>query len=114
MIEKRIKNLPHWAVSDSQPGFYDTESKTVVEQTAKLYKAIQDAIDVINNFCDDTEKTMNDFQGNTNQDIKEFKIAMEQKFRDFTETLNLKYSYLDYMLQNIENLIKDLNEGRGS
>lgn len=43
-----IKKLPHWVVNDNRPAFYDTESATAIEQTAKLYGAMSEVIDEVN------------------------------------------------------------------
>ena len=108
-----IKNLPNWNVPSLNPANYDLDSKTAIEMVAKLYRVMQDSIDVNNDFLMNIEQIVADYQGTTSKDVLAFKIAMEQKFQDFTEALNTKYGHLDYMLQNIENLIKDLNEGKG-
>lgn len=108
-----IKKLPNWNLTNSDPGIYDLDSKTAVEMTAKLYKAMQESIDVNNAFLTNIEEIVADYQGATSKDIAAFKIAIEQKFQDFTEALNTKYNYLEVMVQDIELLIKDLNEGRG-
>ena len=109
----RVNQLPKWLVADKNPAFYDMDSSTAIEMTAKLYGSMRETIDIINDFCYDTETIVKEHKTYTEKDMQAFKIAMEQKFKDFTEVLNTKYSYIDYMLQNVENLIKDINEGKG-
>lgn len=48
-MSKLIENMPNWCITDKHPAFYDTESATAIEQTAKLYGAMQNLIDTFNN-----------------------------------------------------------------
>lgn len=109
----KIKQLPNWCVTNKFPAIYETDSDTAIEMVAKLYSHTREIVDVLNDFCADAEQTVNSYKDFTVQDMNAFKLAMEQRFQDFTEVLNTKYGYLEYMFQNIENLIRDLNEGKG-
>ena len=62
-----IKPLPHWAVTDKNPAFYDTESATAIEQTAKLYGAMQNMIATYNEW----EKSVNEHIAKQDKDIEE-------------------------------------------
>ena len=114
--------LPKWCITDTMPGFYDTESATAIEQTAKLYKAMNDLVDEYNTFADSTNKIIEDFINGTNSDYELFKLEMAQKFEEFIGVVELKLGAQDkeiqdainYMKSNIEptiqKLIKDMNE----
>ena len=39
-----IKRLPDWVVTDTQKAFYDLESSTAIEQTARLYGKMQELV----------------------------------------------------------------------
>lgn len=108
-----IKRLPNWNMTNEQPAFYDLDSKSAVEMTAKLYKFVQEMTDTLNDYCADMETTVNNYKNFTEKDMVAFKTAIEQKFQDFTEILNTKYEYIELMISEIDKLIKDLNEGRG-
>jgi len=51
----RFNNLPNWNITSEQPGFYDVESGTAIQQTARLYKRIQELINDYNNFVNEIE-----------------------------------------------------------
>lgn len=57
-----IKPLPNWAYLDSRYAFSDTESATAVEQTAKLYKKIQELITTWNTFELDFRNELDSFK----------------------------------------------------
>ena len=57
-----IKPLSNWAYLDSKYAFSDTESATAVEQTAKLYKKIQELITTWNTFEIDFRNELDSFK----------------------------------------------------
>ena len=88
--------LPRWVLTNRNPAFYDSESATALEQTAKLYGAMQTLIDEYNAFAEKTEKAINDFMSDANTDREVFEVAMRQEFQDFIDVVDLR-------LQTIEN-----------
>ena len=88
--------LPKWVLTNKRPAFYDDESVTSIEMTAKLYGAMQTLIEEYNAFAETMEKTINDFMADVNADQETFKIAMRQEFQDFIDTVDLR-------LQKVEN-----------
>ena len=58
MLENfKIRHLPHWVLTDLQPAFYDLESVTSVEETARLYAKMQELITLYNEFTDRINKS---------------------------------------------------------
>ena len=57
-----IKPLSNWAYLDSKYAFSDTESATAGEQTAKLYKKIQELITTWNTFEIDFRNELDSFK----------------------------------------------------
>jgi len=100
-----MKLLPHWAVPDNKPGFYDSESATAIEQTAKVYRAMQELIGEYNQFVDELNSEFKSFlqQGTENHTVFEMKI--EQLYHDFVKTITLKYQAQDQVLNNAVNTI---------
>ena len=82
--------LPHWVLTDKFPALYDTESATVIEQTAKVYGAMNKLIDEYNNFVDNANGIIENFETSTNKDIELFKVSMRQEFQDFIDVAELK------------------------
>lgn len=113
MKSKRIKNLPNWCVTNQFPSAYDTDSATAIEMVAKLYAAMQETIDFLNEYVDENDEIVLKLKEFITKDQEAFKMAIEQKFADFVEVQNTKYDYLELLVEEIDKLIKDLNEGRG-
>ena len=75
--------LPHWVLPDKFPAFYESESATVLEMTAKLYKSMSDLVDEYNKFADDVNKDIEMFMSSTTQNLENFKSALQEEFQDF-------------------------------
>lgn len=111
-----IRKLPHWVITNKQPGFYDTDSGSTIEQTALVYRKMQELIDNYNLFVDEVNKTIEDFINDTTTNYEEFKLGIEQKINDFTKLIELKIDSQDsviaeainYMKTNLPNTVHDL------
>ena len=85
-------NLPKWRLTNPFPSFLDSESGTAIEQTAKVYAAMQQLIDEYNAFVDSVTAQINEFTATTKADHEEFETALRQEFQDFIDTVDLKMS----------------------
>ena len=85
-----MQKLPKWVLTGRRPAFYDTESATALEQTAKVYGAMQELIDEYNTFVDEMNAKFEELETETGANIDEFKIAMSQQFQDFIDVVELK------------------------
>lgn len=111
-----IRKLPHWVITNRKPAFYDSESATAIEQTARLYGKMQELIDEYNSFVDTINKEIDIFMSSTRQNITEFKMSMEQKFSDFVKLVELKIDTqdqviaeaVDYMKTNLPTTLNEL------
>ena len=79
----RFRPLPHWVLTDAFPAFYDTESATAIEQTARLYKTMQELIKNYNAFVDEVNKEIADFECSTHKDMGAFKKKLTNMFYQF-------------------------------
>ena len=111
-----IKKLPHWVVTNKYPGFYDTDSGSTIEQTAKVYKKMNELVEDYNKFVDETNKYIEDFTTDMTTTYEEFTVAMEQKFNDFVKVIELKVDSQDhviadavaYMKTNLTKTVSDM------
>ena len=111
-----IKKLPHWVVTNKYPGFYDTDSGTTIEQTARVYKKMNELVEDYNKFVDETNKAIDEFVTGMTGTYEEFTVAMEQKFNDFVKVIELKVDSQDqviadavaYMKTNLVSTTHDL------
>lgn len=72
--------LPPWVETGLQPAFYDMESGTVLQQTARMYAKVQQVTRLFNELSEETKTTVEEY-------IAKFD-ALEGKFvelKDFVE-----------------------------
>lgn len=106
----KILQLPKWLLTDKHPAFFDLESATAIEQTAKVYGAMRDLIKHYNEFVEMIEKQVNEFSLENNKDLESFKVGIRQEFQDFIDIINLKVKgssveldkAVDFMKENLE------------
>ena len=56
-----IEFLPPWVETGLQPAFYDKESGTVLQQTARMYAKVNELIANVNKFEKDTKDTVDEY-----------------------------------------------------
>ena len=80
--------LPKWRLTNKSPAFYDTESGTAIEQTAKVYAAMQELTEDFIKFT------------------QEMALAMTE-FKEQVETSNIRYK--EDLCEIMENYIKSVD-----
>lgn len=86
-----MKQLPNWVLTNRKPGIYDMESATVIEQTAKLYKAMQELIEEYNG------------------DFTCLKTQLLNLMDDFITSMDLKIdTAVDYMQTNLQETVTNI------
>lgn len=111
-----IKHLPHWILTDLQPAFYDVESGTTLQQTAKMYGKVQELIDLYNEFVTKVNKYIKDFEDGIIEDFEEFRNCIIKVMNDYIETIDTKINLqdtkiseaIDYMKDNLVSTVDDL------
>ena len=104
-----IKHLPHWVLTDLQPAFYDVESGTTLQQTAKMYGKVQELIDLYNEFVTKVNQYITDFESGIIKDFNCFKNCIIKTMNDYIETIDTKINLqdtkindaIDYMKNNL-------------
>ena len=59
----RLPLLPKWVLTNKLPAFYDMESGTAIEQTAKIYGAMQGMIKDYEKFAEEFAAAATTFSG---------------------------------------------------
>lgn len=85
-----MRRLPHWAITDLNPAFYDTDSMTAIEQTAKVYGAMQTLIDEYNNYVSSLDKEMETYEQELNDANETFRTTMEEYVNSFINCVDIK------------------------
>lgn len=77
--------LPNWVLANKYPAIHDYESLTVVEQTARIYGAMNALIeefnnlaDRANNFAESEQEARKEFELQITKVMNEFRCCMEQ------------------------------------
>lgn len=102
-----MKQLPHWSITDKFPAFYDTESATAIEQTAKIYAKMQELINEVNKFIDEVNAYVVEFGETTETNAEEFAVGLRQEFQDFIDVIDLKVTGQDQEIANAIQYMKD-------
>lgn len=110
-----IKHLPHWVLTDLQPAFYDVESGTSLQQTAKLWGKVQELIDLYNEFVTKVNQYITDFESGIIKDFNCFRNCIIKTMNDYIETIDTKINLQDTKINDaIEymktNLVSTVNE----
>ena len=102
-----IKHLPHWVLTDLQPAFYDVESGTTLQQTARIYAKMQDLIDLYNEFVTKVNTYIKDFEDGIITDFEEFKNCIIKVMNDYIETIDTKINLQDAKIEDAVNYMKN-------
>ena len=113
---KIIKKLPYWVLTNPSPAFYETESGTSVEQTAIIYKKMEELIEHYNSFIDDINHEIEEFTSEVLSDQEEFETKINQMIYDFTSLVELKLNNqdtdiknaIDYMKTHLDSTINEM------
>ena len=98
-----MNRLPHWVLTSKRPAFYDSESGSSIEQTAKVYGAMNELIDEYNKFVDNVNKNIDDFEKGIINDNEVFAVGLRQEFQDFIDVIELKMNDAEnFMKANLQ------------
>lgn len=105
-----MKNLPNWVLTNPFPSFYDSESGTAIQQTAKVYAAMQELIKEHNSFMEQLNNTINEI----NCDNQKFKESITQIVENYIKVIDEKIKLQDEEISKYgDNLIKQaIEEGK--
>ena len=99
--------LPKWVLTNKFPSVYDSEAKTVLEQTARIYGAMNDLITEYNAFADRTNQLITEFTASATQNQEQFEIAMRQEFQDFIDVIEIKVQQQQTEIDNAVSYMQD-------
>ena len=107
--------LPKWVLPNKHPAFYDAESHTAIEQTAKVYGAMNDLVKEYNGFVDSINDKISKFISGAEGDRETFEISLRQEFQDFIDVIELKVSIMeDFANKKIEANVEEFNKSLNS
>ena len=98
--------LPPWAETGLQPAFYDVESGTVLQQTARMYDKVNQLTRLFNEFSESVTNEVNTFEDNIDGIVDEYIEKFNQLHDyvyDYFENLDVQEEIdhkLDEMAEN--------------
>lgn len=102
-----LRHLPHWVLTDTFPAFYDCESATAIQQTAKLYGKIQELITEYNNFVRDVNRYITEFEEGIIKDFNCFQNCVIKTMNDYIESIDTKIELQDNKIQEAIDYMKN-------
>jgi len=84
-----INFLPPWVETNIQPAFYDKESGSVLQQTARMYAKVNQLIRHFNDLSKETKETVDEYIGIVNEYIEKF-VELKDYVDDYFENLDVQ------------------------
>lgn len=86
-----VEFLPPWVETGLQPAFYDKESGTVLQQTARMYARVNMLI-----------RMFNKLSKNTKEEVERFEKYVTDTVNDYIERFNTLYNYVHDYFDNLD------------
>jgi predicted GH43/DUF377 family glycosyl hydrolase len=97
-----IDVLPPWVETGLQPAFYDLESGTVLQQTARMYAKVRELTEAFNTFTVNVTNEINTFEQNTNDEIERFEGVINDTVEEYIEKFNNLHDYVEDYFENLD------------
>lgn len=108
-MKERISILPRWVLTGTNPAFYDMESKTCVEQTARVYVKVQEIVNDYNKFADEVEDKLLELDVSNKEDYESFKNNITHICHEFIHSIESKVNVAtDYMKDNLSESVRNV------
>lgn len=86
-----VEFLPPWVETGLQPAFYDKESGTVLQQTARMYARVNMLI-----------RMFNKLSKNTKTEIENFETTVNETVQEYIEKFNQLHDYVEDYFDNLD------------
>lgn len=97
-----VEFLPPWVETGLQPAFYDKESGTVLQQTARMYARVNMLIRMFNKLSKNTKEEVERFEKAVNDDMTEYKDHIDGVVADYIERFDTLYNYVHDYFDNLD------------
>lgn len=102
-----MQKLPAWVVANKYPAFFDLESNTAIEQTARLYGAVNTLIENYNTFISVVEEEITTMIEQYALDNETHEVAVRQIMQDFFDSVETSLQLQNSKIEAIENSFVD-------
>lgn len=97
-----MRLLPKWILANPFPALHDFESLTVIDQTARVYGAMNDLITEYNNFAEAANKQIEAFTDEEQEAREKFEASITKVMNQFMCCMD------QYMKVNLESTAEKL------
>lgn len=97
-----VEFLPPWVETGLQPAFYDKESGTVLQQTARMYARVNMLIRMFNKLSRNTKNEIERFETAVNEDMTQYKHDINETVADYIEQFNQLHDYVHDYFDNLD------------
>lgn len=99
--------LPFWHMTIKKPAFYDAESGSAIEQTAKVYGAMNELIGEYNKFAENTNKIISEFTAKTKEEQNIFENCIKEMMHTYIESIDIMIQKQDLKIADAEKYMKE-------
>ena len=97
-----IDILPPWVETGLQPAFYDLESGTVLQQTARMYAKVRELTEGFNTFTENVTNEIDTFEQDTNDEIERFEGVVNDTVEEYIKKFNDLHDYVQDYFDNLD------------
>lgn len=94
--------LPPWVETGLQPAFYDMESGTVLQQTARMYAKVQQLTRLFNELSTETRNEVETFETSVNNRVTEFENSVNETVQDYIDRFVALKDFVDDYFDNLD------------
>lgn len=102
-----MKQLPYWYLTNPRPAVYDSESGTVVEMTAKLYKAMQEMVEEHNSFSSEITEQIEKLKTETDLSTETFITCIQNIVENHIKSVETKLHKQDLTIKEYGEFIHE-------
>jgi hypothetical protein len=97
-----VEFLPPWVETGLQPAFYDKESGTVLQQTARMYARVNMLIRMFNKLSKNTKEEVERFEEVVDTRVTNFENSVNETVADYIEQFNQLHDYVHDYFDNLD------------
>lgn len=99
--------LPTWTLTDRHPAFFETESGSAIEATARVYAAMNNLIKEYNQFAENTNEIIESFKAETEQEQECFKQCITELVETYIKSIDIKIDKQDKIISDAVQYMSD-------
>lgn len=108
-----MRQLPEWRLTNRFPAFFDTESGSSIQMTAKVYGAMRELIDEYNKFVETINADINSFENDITKSNSEFKTNICNTLENYIKSIDMIIDEaVGYMKTNINATAREIIEDK--